>query len=289
MLLRVAVPPIRVHTDCELVLKGFLRGEDWCTAPERRNREIWRQLWAVVKDLGGLDTESVHIIKVKAHATKKERLSMGPQHFIGNGFADKFAKMGVQLNPFPQWFRDYYIGEYKLVMRILEFGAYVNWGSNEVVDTTKANVKQVLAELNADLPSYSQQAAAASQPKASFSEPKGSQEPKFSEPKGSQEGTGIKTKDKAEDKDKAEPQPKAASLTEDQRKLRDLAVKLGHVPIIRNGHAFCKVCSSYAAKGWKKSNLVKQKCTGPSMQVGNLNRLWAGLNPRTGLPFDKVT
>ena len=56
--------------------------------------------------MGGLSAECVHIIKVKAHATKRERLSMGPQHFIGNGFADKYAKMGVQMCSFPQWFRD---------------------------------------------------------------------------------------------------------------------------------------------------------------------------------------
>ena len=104
-----------------------------------------------------------------------------------------------------------------------------------------------------------------------------------SEPTGSQDGG------KAEDKQEADQRRKAESLSEDQRKLRDLAVKHGHVPIIRNGHAFCKVCSSYAAKGWEKSNLVKQTCTGPSIQVGNLNRLWAGLNPQAGRPFDKVT
>ena len=216
---------------------------------------------------------------------------MGPQHFIGNGLADKFAKLGVLMNPFPQWYRDYYIGEYKLVTRILEFGAYVNWGSNEVVDTTKANVKQVLSELNADLPKPSQPEASIAMNPMPAKEPKGSQDGDEktkkalpgSEPNGSQDGG------KAEDKQEADRRRKAESLSEDQRKLRDLAVKHGHVPIVRNGHAFCKVCSSYAAKGWKKSNLVKQTCTGPSIQVGNLNRLWAGLNPQTGRPFDKVT
>ena len=93
----------------------------------------------------------------------------------------------------------------------------------------------------------------------------------------------------AKDNEEAAPHHKAKGLTEEQLNLRDLAVKQGHVPIIRSGHAFCKICSSYAAKGWKKSNLVKQTCTGPSIQVGNLNRLWAGLNPQTGRPFDKVT
>ena len=68
MVLRIAVPPIRIHTDCELVVKGFLRGQLWCTAPERRHREIWKQMWAIVNDLGGLDPRCVHIIKVNCVA-----------------------------------------------------------------------------------------------------------------------------------------------------------------------------------------------------------------------------
>eukprot|EP00974_Lingulodinium_polyedra_P006013 568656-Lingulodinium_polyedra.AAC.1 len=52
--LRRACLPITVHTDNGTVVRGFARGERWCTASGRPHADVWRQIWFVVRDLGGV-------------------------------------------------------------------------------------------------------------------------------------------------------------------------------------------------------------------------------------------
>ncbi|CAK0855220.1 unnamed protein product, partial [Prorocentrum cordatum] len=61
-----ALPPLVLHVDRQSVLDGVAAGERWCTASRRPNADLWRQVWARLRDIG-LGPNGVQFRKVKAH------------------------------------------------------------------------------------------------------------------------------------------------------------------------------------------------------------------------------
>ncbi len=90
--LRLAVPPLTIHTDSQEVVDGFVRGEGWSTAPARSGASIWRQIWPILHELG----PGVGIVKVRGHATADDVRAGRVQavDYIGNSLADRAARRG---------------------------------------------------------------------------------------------------------------------------------------------------------------------------------------------------
>ncbi len=93
--LRVAVPPIRIHVDNAEVVSGFRLGREWCTEAGRDGGEIWREVWARMEDMDG----QVEVLKVKAH-TQEADVDEGvvtARDRFGNLHADAEARCGARL------------------------------------------------------------------------------------------------------------------------------------------------------------------------------------------------
>ncbi len=93
--LRVAMPPLRIHVDNAEVVTGFQRGEEWCVAPERDGGELWREVWWRMKEMEG----EVEVVKAKAH-TEEEEVGEGvitERDRFGNLHADAEARRGARL------------------------------------------------------------------------------------------------------------------------------------------------------------------------------------------------
>ncbi len=93
--LRVALPPLRIHVDNAEVVSGFQRGEEWCVAPGRDGGELWREVWARMDDMDG----QVEVLKVKAH-THENEVEEGvitARDRYGNLHADAEARRGARL------------------------------------------------------------------------------------------------------------------------------------------------------------------------------------------------
>ena len=54
--------------------------------------------------------------------------------------------------------------------------------------------------------------------------------------------------------------------------LKALARAKSHSVVACRHFAYCKICASYAAKGWQRSNLVRKVCSGPTSQIGTHSR-----------------
>ncbi len=93
--LRIALPPLRIHVDNAEVVSGFRLGEEWCVAPGRDGADLWREVWARMDDMDG----QVEVIKVKAH-TEEGEVEEGiitARDRYGNLHADAEAKRGAKL------------------------------------------------------------------------------------------------------------------------------------------------------------------------------------------------
>ncbi len=93
--LRVAMPPVRIHVDNAEVVRGFAEGPRWCTAAGRDGGELWREVWERMRDIEG----GVSVIKVKAH-TDEDAVAEGiitERNRFGNLHADREAKRGARL------------------------------------------------------------------------------------------------------------------------------------------------------------------------------------------------
>ncbi len=93
--LRVALPPLRVHVDNSEVVKGFGMGREWCLEPGRDGGELWKEVWARMEDLEG----EVEVVKVKAHTTEEDvdEGVVTERDRYGNMHADAEAKRGARL------------------------------------------------------------------------------------------------------------------------------------------------------------------------------------------------
>ena len=54
--LRLAVPPLTLHTDNGLVVLGWQRGKQWCCSSERDGADFWQVFWRRKDDIGNLKT-----------------------------------------------------------------------------------------------------------------------------------------------------------------------------------------------------------------------------------------
>ena len=50
--MRVALPPLRIHTDNAELLLAESRGKAWCTSARRRGAALWREIWRYREELG---------------------------------------------------------------------------------------------------------------------------------------------------------------------------------------------------------------------------------------------
>jgi ribonuclease HI len=51
-LLRQALPPVTVYTDCLGVIQGWRRGQAWCCSAARPMSDLWRVFWHQLSDVG---------------------------------------------------------------------------------------------------------------------------------------------------------------------------------------------------------------------------------------------
>ena len=94
--LRLAVPPLRVHTDNQDVVDGVACGRAWCTSSRSADADLWREVWDLL-DLKRAIGE-VFVVKVRAHTGWKELLErrITPRDQYGNWLADAAAKAGAR-------------------------------------------------------------------------------------------------------------------------------------------------------------------------------------------------
>ncbi|CAK0899811.1 unnamed protein product [Prorocentrum cordatum] len=52
--LRGAVPPVRIFSDCQSVLDGFARGPEWAARADTTHKEVWQECWRLVQENGGV-------------------------------------------------------------------------------------------------------------------------------------------------------------------------------------------------------------------------------------------
>ena len=98
--LRSALPPVIFDIDNATVVRGFRRGRAWRECAKRPHADLWRAIWAIVEDLGGVGEGAVSVVKVKAHRTQAEARTLGgddKRHYVGNHLADEAAKAGTRL------------------------------------------------------------------------------------------------------------------------------------------------------------------------------------------------
>ena len=94
MVLRACLPPVRVHVDCLLILKGIARGVKWCTFSKRPHADVWREIWKALSDIG-IGESGAGFFKVQAHLAKAriaEELEPVRRMLEANAAADKWAK-----------------------------------------------------------------------------------------------------------------------------------------------------------------------------------------------------
>ena len=90
---RLAVPPLTVHTDTGLVVLGWGRGKGWCCSSRRDGADLWRLFWQRIGDIG---QEGISIVKVSSRQTF-EHVQLGiisQTDWCGIGMADAWAKAG---------------------------------------------------------------------------------------------------------------------------------------------------------------------------------------------------
>ena len=51
--LRIAVPPVRIHTDNKSVVDGVQRGREWCTRAKAAGVDLWRLIFDKLDELDG--------------------------------------------------------------------------------------------------------------------------------------------------------------------------------------------------------------------------------------------
>jgi ribonuclease HI len=96
-ILRYAIPPLTIWTDCQSVVDGWVCGPTWCCSSARAAADLWRELWWIVDDIGG--TAGIFVKKCKGHATDDDITSGKSSVFLkaGNDHADYFAGRGVDI------------------------------------------------------------------------------------------------------------------------------------------------------------------------------------------------
>ena len=97
VVLRSCLPPVRIHVDCELILKGIARGRRWCTYSKRPHADIWKKIWSALADIG-IGEDGATFLKVRAHVARgRAQLEEAPARRVlaANAAADAWAKEGA--------------------------------------------------------------------------------------------------------------------------------------------------------------------------------------------------
>ena len=91
--LRIAVPPLRIHVDNAQVVRGFQQGKQWCVNSRSCGADIWREVWEVYDEIGG----GVEVRKVKAHTFWWDVLAgkITARNRAGNHLAAQEAKKAL--------------------------------------------------------------------------------------------------------------------------------------------------------------------------------------------------
>ena len=63
--LKIAVPPVRIHIDNQDVVDEVSRGRKWCTLASTAGADLWRCIFDKLEELR--DEGEVVVVKVKAH------------------------------------------------------------------------------------------------------------------------------------------------------------------------------------------------------------------------------
>jgi hypothetical protein len=97
--LRHCLPPIRVHVDCMLILRGVANGRRWCTHSSRPHADIWREIWHLIDDIGlGPDGASFHKVAAHVSQARLDACSVEEKRLLQmNMEADGKAKLGATM------------------------------------------------------------------------------------------------------------------------------------------------------------------------------------------------
>ena len=177
---------------------------------------------------------------------------MGPTRFVGNQFADKYAKLGARRQEHQPWHRAAYIQRFKLVSDVLEFAAYVGVLGQGLDDTFEGSEPPPEAPNRPTLPD----------PPRQVEEQEGHPTPPGPNPA---------------------PLPPGELLDRDGGRI-ERARAAGHQLVRLRSVVFCRLCARYAKDRWVG---LCARCPGddPRKHAGRLNRLWAGRHPSTNRPF----
>ena len=89
--LRRTILPVRIHTDHWPIVKGLRQGRAWAHRAGRKNLDLWREMWFIISDLGGL-TQDLEIECVLGHDDG------GHDEARGNRWADAMARNGASIH-----------------------------------------------------------------------------------------------------------------------------------------------------------------------------------------------
>ena len=90
--LKIAQPPLHIHTDNQAVVDGVGRGRGWCVRSKSADADLWRTVWDLLD--AAKKRGEVRVSKVKAHTGWYELLQrkIDPRSQYGNLLADSAAK-----------------------------------------------------------------------------------------------------------------------------------------------------------------------------------------------------
>ncbi len=93
--LLIAVPPLRVHCDNQMVVDGVAKGRRWCLNPRREGASLWRDIWRAMDEAG----DGIEVVKIKAHTSWEDVLNgvVTLRGQKGNAMADATAKAALEV------------------------------------------------------------------------------------------------------------------------------------------------------------------------------------------------
>ena len=104
---------VRIASDCQLVVDGIGKGQDYGDHPTRPARELWHKVWCEVARFG---RQNVQARKVKAHIDQHAGESaQARSDRIGNGRADQAAGEAAVLARPPDLVSQGYVNAWDLV------------------------------------------------------------------------------------------------------------------------------------------------------------------------------
>ena len=156
------------------------------------------------------------------------------------------------MNTWQPWHESLYIDKYSQLISILEFACRTAVLSSSLIDTTQ----RVKTKTSDTVCVYEL-----------FVEP----------PYAVEEGPTVDAPTTAH------PQVDVSSAADPRIPLISKATGFGHHVVVRKGYAFCRMCARYAQSQWHG---LHKPCTGHTIHIGRLNRLWNGIHPGTGASLE---